>query len=143
MYSTTMDEETSRSARALLPCLLPLHPLKKICDQSLFAVEPVDTFRAEKELFPWKEYRLHGQPQSLKAFRDLFLLESGEYDDSRAIWIPESDAFVCIQQYQVAYRHPRAYREGVFQVSLFSDKRRGGGSLSVIQTAYPKGSETS
>jgi hypothetical protein len=110
-----MAEESHPSARALLPCLLPLETLKKIRDQNLLVIEPVDTLKelwlqecqenadtiAEEEDFPWSEYRLHGRPQNLKAFIDLFLLENGKYDESRAIWIPESDAFVCIEQWRV------------------------------------------
>jgi hypothetical protein len=69
---------------------------------------------------------LHGKPQSLKDF-----LENGENDLNRAIWVPGSDAFVCIQQWQVEDRPPRAYREGVFEVTLSSDKHRFGG-LSVF-----------
>jgi hypothetical protein len=120
---------------ALLPCLLPLNTLKKIRDQNLLVLEQVDTLKqlnresnTEEELedFPLKEYRLHGKPQSLKEFLDLFLLESGEYDMDRAIWIPESDAFVCIEQGQVEGRVP-----GVFEVTLLSDKHSCGG-LSVF-----------
>jgi hypothetical protein len=86
-----MDEETTpASARALLPCLLPLDTLKKIRDQNLLVLEQVDAlkkhFREEltEEFFPWKQYLLHGKSQSLKEFLDLFLLENGEYDKHRA-----------------------------------------------------------
>jgi hypothetical protein len=82
-----------------------LDTLKTILDQNLLVLEPVESLKqlwlqenTEEEVFPWSEYRLHGRPQSLKAFLELFLLENGEYDSNRAIWIPESDAFVCIDQ---------------------------------------------
>jgi hypothetical protein len=59
----TMDEETTPpSARALLPCLLPLDTLKMICEQNLLVLEPVETLKelwiqeaTEEEVFPWKE----------------------------------------------------------------------------------------
>jgi hypothetical protein len=128
-----MDEETS--ARALLPCLLPLDTLQKIRDQNLLVLEPVDTLKQRcreqnteekvEELFRWKEYRLHGKPQILKEFHDLFLLENGEYDKHRAIWIPESDAFVSVDPSRVQRDGlPRAYQEGVFGVALSSDMHR-------------------
>jgi hypothetical protein len=125
------EESRPPSARALLPCLLPLDTLKKIRDQNLLVLEPVFTLKELwlqenteeelEELFPWKEYRLHGKPQSLKAFLDLFLLDNGEYDENRAICIPDSDAFVCI--WRVEEGLPGAYREGFFEVELsMSDK---------------------
>jgi hypothetical protein len=41
-----MDEETTpASARALLPCLLPLDTLKKIRDQNLLVLEPIKTLK--------------------------------------------------------------------------------------------------
>jgi hypothetical protein len=41
-----MDEETTpASARALLPCLLPLDTLQKIRDQKLLVLEQVDTLK--------------------------------------------------------------------------------------------------
>jgi hypothetical protein len=43
--TVTMDEETPPSARALLHCLLPLDTLKKIRDQNLLVLEPVDTLK--------------------------------------------------------------------------------------------------
>jgi hypothetical protein len=69
--------------QAFLPCLLPLETLKKIRDQtSLYSnLSEHGACREELregEVFPLKEYRLHGKPQSLKAFLDLFLL-SGEW----------------------------------------------------------------
>jgi hypothetical protein len=79
----TMDDEETipPSAQARLPCLLPLDTLKKIRDQKILVLEPADTLKdlwlqenTEEEHFP--EYRLHGKPQSLKAFLDLFLLEN-------------------------------------------------------------------
>jgi hypothetical protein len=147
-FQTMMMDEANNppGARALLPCLLPLNTLKQIRDQNLLLLEPVgtlkqlwiqecqenaDTIRTEEEelleeSFHWKEYRLHGKPQSLKELLDLFLLENGEYDLNRAIWIPGSDAFVCIDQCRVVgrVRVPGAYREGVFEVSLSSDNNR-------------------
>jgi hypothetical protein len=133
-----MDEDTPPSARALLPCLLPLDTLKKIRDQKLLVLEPVETLKelcreelteeALEERFPWKEYRLHGKPQSLKEFLDLFLLENGRYDTNRAIWIPESNAFVCIDQWKVRLleeRLPEAFREGELVVELLSDYNWG------------------
>jgi hypothetical protein len=78
---------------------------------------------------------LHGKPQSLKEFLDLFLLENGEYDSNRAIFIPESNAFVCIDRAWVEEEEeallPEAFREGVFTVELSSDKHNCG-SLSVF-----------
>jgi hypothetical protein len=131
-----MDERTSPSKRArLLPCLLPLDTLQQNIDENLLVLEAVETpFKqlslqenTEEECFPWKEYRMHGQPQSLQAFLDLFLLENGEYDKHRAIWIPESDSFVCIkQETRVPERVPEAYRERVFEVELLSNERSSG-----------------
>jgi hypothetical protein len=128
-----MDEDNPPSARALLPCLLPLDTLKKIRDQNLLVLEPVGTLKdlchaeemTEPELFLWKKYRLHGKPQSLKEFLELFLLENGEYDKDRAILIPDCDAFVCMNPSQVQRdRLPRAYQEGVLEVGLSSGKHR-------------------
>jgi hypothetical protein len=73
----------------------------------------------------------------LKAFLDLFLLENGEYDSNRAILIPDSDAFVCINQESLEEKVPRAYREGVFQVSLSSDNHRYQ-NLSVLSPTVEK-----
>jgi hypothetical protein len=91
----------------------------------------------EGECFPWKEYRMHGQPQSLKALLDLFLLENGEYDKHRAIWLPDSDSFVCFNtsRVQTIERLPRAYREGVFEVSLSSDKHWCYRTLSMLSSS--------
>jgi hypothetical protein len=141
-----MDDETSPSARALLPCLLPLDTLKKIRDQNLLILEPVDTLKQlwlqentkeelDEQLFPWKEYRLNGRPpQSLKEFLDLFLLENGKHDSNRAIWIPESDAFVCIYKGGRAKERllPGAYREGVLDLALSS---KSYDKLSVFSSA--------
>jgi hypothetical protein len=120
-----MNEETPPpSARALLPCLLPLYTLKKIRDRNLLVLEPVNTLKQlnTEEVFPWKEYRLHGKPQSLTAFLDLFLLENGEYDENRAIRIMDSDAFVRIWKWRLEERVPEAFREGVFEVQLLSSE---------------------
>jgi hypothetical protein len=136
-----MDEETPASARALLPCLLPLDSLKHIRDQNLLVLEPVDTLEelcreelTEGEVIPLKEYRLHGKPQSLEAFLDLFLLENGEYDGNLAICIPDSDAFICISQGQLEERVPEAFREGVFQVELWSDNLHRCHRLAVLSS---------
>jgi hypothetical protein len=129
--------DTPASARALLPCLLPLDTLKKIRDQNLLVLEPIKTLKKLR-----LQYRLHGKPQSLKAFRDLFLLENGEYDKHRAIWLPESDVFVCIDQHLVQHEiFPVAYREGVFKVALPSDRSRGDilsvSTSSTVEQAMP------
>jgi hypothetical protein len=79
---------------------------------------------------------LHGNPQSLKAFLYLFLLEeNSEYDTNRAIWIPESDAFLCINQGGlVEERVPGAYRKRFFGVQLSSGNPRCSQSLSIISS---------
>jgi hypothetical protein len=135
-----MDEETiPPSAQALLPCLLPLDTLKKIRDQNLLVLEQVDPFkqlcREDKLEHLTKEYRLHGKPQSLKAFLDLFLLENGHYDGDRAIMIPDSDAFVCITRSWLQQEDflPDAYSKGGFEVMLSSDTR-GNRRLSVFSS---------
>jgi hypothetical protein len=97
------------------PTLEQVGTLKELCCEELT--------EEEEEHFPLKEYRVHGKPQSLKAFLDLFLLENGGYDKHHAIWIPECDVFVCIDQGRVQRDSlPRAYREGVFKIALACDK---------------------
>jgi hypothetical protein len=49
-----------------------------------------------EELYPLKEYYLHGQPQSLKAFFNLFLLPSGLPDFDRIVWMENWPTFVII-----------------------------------------------
>jgi hypothetical protein len=112
----------------------------EVCDQNLVGLEPVDTLKqlwlqetTVEEVFPWKEYRLHGKPQSLKAFLDLFLLENGEYDKNRA-------AFFIWSWRLVEKRVPAAFHEEVLQVTLSSDKRcRGRLSVfsSTVEQAMP------
>jgi hypothetical protein len=88
--------------------------------------ENADTIADEEldeQLFPLKEYRLHGRPQSLKENSSTSACWRIDGDDSNcAIWIPESDAFVCIVPGWTEGRFPGAYCEGVFEVELSSDK---------------------
>jgi hypothetical protein len=118
----------NRQGGKLLPVLLPFDTLELIRDLNLPFLEPVETLNeicrqemTEKRLkrISWKEYRLHGQPKSLKAFVDFFLLGNGEYDENRVLWITEN-AFVCLrtQQEILPGYLPEAYREEVFDVEL-------------------------
>jgi hypothetical protein len=78
-----MDEETlPPSARALLPCLLPLDSLQQARDQNFLVLEPVDTLKqfwfqenTKEELFPWKKYHLQISSTSFVKFEEGLLLE--------------------------------------------------------------------
>jgi hypothetical protein len=66
-------------------------------------LQPADTLQqhwlqknTEEEVFPWSEYRLHGQPPSLKAFVDLFLLANGSHDVDRYVWVDNWRTFVSV-----------------------------------------------
>jgi hypothetical protein len=81
-----MDETTSEQRPALAPLLQPTDTLKQHCLQK----------NVFEELYPLKEYYLHGQPQSLKAFFNLFLLPSGLPDFDRIVWMENWPTFVII-----------------------------------------------
>jgi hypothetical protein len=87
---TTMAETTTPSEQppALSPLLQPVDTLFQLWLQK----------NKEEEVFPWDEYRLHGQLQSLEAFvEDLILLANGShYYVDRIVWMDNWRTFVSL-----------------------------------------------
>jgi hypothetical protein len=67
--------------------------------------------------YMFKEFRLKGETESLKAFVDLCFLENGKYDDkNRIVWITEN-AFVRLEE---GFGLPRDYRDQRFGLKLWA-----------------------
>jgi hypothetical protein len=82
-----MDETTPSEQRpSLSPFFQPADALKEHWLQK----------NTEEQLFPWNEYRLHGQPPSLKVFVDLFKLANGSNDVDRIVWMDNWRTFVSL-----------------------------------------------
>jgi hypothetical protein len=83
----TMDEPPPQQRPAVSPLLTSTNTTKQLYRDDLgYHVEI-------------NEYRLHGQPESLKGFTDLFFLdlevEDGDVDEDRIVWVTKN-AFVLL-----------------------------------------------
>jgi hypothetical protein len=93
-------EETPRPSTQRLAFLSPVEKLKERCLE-------------EFNEYSLKEYRLQEEPESLKAFIDLFFLENGEKEKDCIIWLTEH-AFVRLS----VCRLPGVYRDRQTRLEL-------------------------
>jgi hypothetical protein len=99
-------EETPRPSNQRLAFLSPAEKLKELCLE-------------EFNEYTLKEYRLQEEPESLKAFVDLFFLENGEEEKDCIIWLTD-DAFVRLSD----FRLPGVYRDERIRLRLYRSNPR-------------------
>jgi hypothetical protein len=95
-------EETPRPSNQRLAFLSPVEKLKDLCLE-------------EFNEYTLKEYRLKKEPESLKAFVDLFFFANGKKEENLIIWITDH-AFVR----RAGCRHPGVYRDKRMRLCLYS-----------------------